>query len=142
MNIEEFRKNAHDTVDWIADYFQNIENFPVKSQVAPGDIFDQIPKKAPVRPEPYKEIMKDLDKIIIPGVTHWQSPSFFAYFNANNSFPSILAEMVTAAMGAQCMSWQTSPAATELEEVMMRWIADLINKDGGNRRLFQYSHQD
>lgn len=127
MNIDEFRKNAHDTVDWIADYFQNIEKYPVKSQVKPGEIYGRIPGEAPGKSESYKEIMDDLDKIIIPGITHWQSPNFFAYFNANNSYPSVLAEMITAAIGAQCMSWQTSPAATELEEMVMKWTAKLIN---------------
>ncbi len=137
MNIDEFRKNAHETVDWVADYFQNIEKYPVKSQVNPGDIFKQLPEKAPEEPEPYSKIIKDLDEIIIPGITHWQSPSFFAYFNANNSFPSVLAEIITAAIGAQCMSWQTSPAATELEEMIMKWTAKLINLPEGFTGVIQ-----
>ncbi len=137
MNIDEFRKNAHETVDWIADYFQNIEKYPVKSQVNPGDIFKQLPEKAPEGSEPYSKIIKDLDEIIMPGITHWQSPSFFAYFNANNSYPSVLAEMITSAIGAQCMSWQTSPAATELEEMMMKWVANLINLPDGFTGVIQ-----
>jgi len=137
MNIEEFRKNAHDTVDWIAEYFQNIESFPVKSQVNPGDVINRLPVRPPENPEEFKAIMKDLDKIIMPGITHWQSPSFYAYFNANNSYPSVLAEMITAALGAQCMSWQTSPAATELEEQMMNWIAGLIDLPEGFTGVIQ-----
>jgi len=137
MDIEEFRKNGHDTVDWIADYFQNIEEFPVKSQASPGDVINRLPVRPPEEPESFAELMKDLDKLIIPGITHWQSPSFFAYFNANNSYPSILAEMITAALGAQCMSWQTSPAATELEEQMMNWIASLINLPDGFTGVIQ-----
>lgn len=137
MNIDEFRKNAHDTIDWIADYFQNIEQYPVKSQVNPGDILNQLPGKAPEDPESFDKIINDLNEIIMPGITHWQSPSFFAYFNANNSFPSILAEMITSAIGAQCMSWQTSPAATELEEMVMKWVADLINLPDGFTGVIQ-----
>ncbi|MCK5004215.1 MAG: aspartate aminotransferase family protein [Candidatus Aminicenantes bacterium] len=137
MNIDEFRKNAHETVDWVADYFQSIEKYPVKSQVNPGDVFKQLPEKAPEGSEPYSKIINDLDEIIMPGITHWQSPSFFAYFNANNSYPSVLAEMITSAIGAQCMSWQTSPAATELEEMMMKWVANLINLPDGFTGVIQ-----
>lgn len=127
MNIEEFRKNAHETIDWMADYFKNVEEFPVRSNSNPGDIYDKLPLSPPEKGEPYENLIRDLDKIIIPGITHWQSPLFFAYFNANNSFPSILAEMITATLGAQCMSWQTSPAATELEEAVMNWLAEILN---------------
>ena len=127
MNIEEFRKNAHETIDWMADYFENIEKYPVRSKTDPGDIYDQLPTSPPEKGESYQNIIGDLDKIIMPGITHWQSPSFFAYFNANNSFPSILAEMITATLGAQCMSWQTSPAATELEEMVMNWLAEILH---------------
>ncbi len=137
MDVDEFRKNAHETVDWIADYFENIEKFPVKSQMNPGEIYEQLPDKAPEKPEDYRRLIEDLDKIIMPGITHWQSPSFFAYFNANNSSPSVLAEMITSAIGAQCMSWQTSPAATELEEMMMKWVADLINLPDGFTGVIQ-----
>ncbi|HLP60794.1 MAG TPA: pyridoxal-dependent decarboxylase, partial [Candidatus Deferrimicrobium sp.] len=121
MDLEHFRQHAHEMVDWMVDYFQNIEDFPVKSQVKPGDIKQQLPLSPPEQGEPFETIMKDVDQIIMPGITHWQHPSFFAYFNANNSYPSMLGEMLTAALGAQCMSWQTSPAATELEERVMQW---------------------
>lgn len=126
MTPEEFRKHAHDLVDWMAGYLENIESFPVKSPVNPGDIFDRIPSSPPAAPEPFTELMDDFEKIIMPGITHWQSPSFFAYFPANNSYPSILAEMLIATLGSQCMIWETSPAAAELEEKMMIWLRDLI----------------
>jgi aromatic-L-amino-acid decarboxylase len=110
----------------MAEYFKNVEQYPVKSQVKPGDILRQLPDSPPEKGEPFQQIMDDFERIIIPGITHWQHPRFFAYFNANNSFPSVLAEMLTATLGAQCMIWQTSPAATELEEQVMRWLAGMI----------------
>ncbi|MEN8153688.1 MAG: pyridoxal-dependent decarboxylase [Acidobacteriota bacterium] len=137
MNIEEFRKNAHETIDWMADYFKNIEDYPVRSKSSPGETYDQIPSSPPEKGELFKDLIGDLDKIIMPGITHWQSPSFFAYFNANNSFPSILAEMITATLGAQCMSWQTSPAATELEEMVMKWLAEMLNLPGDFHGVIQ-----
>jgi aromatic-L-amino-acid/L-tryptophan decarboxylase len=118
----DFRKEAHKMADWLADYFEQIENYPVKSQVNPGDIKNKIPDEAPLQAESMEEIMKDFNEIIMPGITHWQHPSFFAYFPANTSFPSILAEMLTAGLAQQGMIWETSPAATELEERMMLWI--------------------
>ncbi len=126
MNNQEFRKYAHELADWMADYFQEIERCPVKARVKPGDIIEQIPLSPPQQGESMDDIIADFKKIILPGMTHWQHPCFFAYFNANNSYPSILAEMLTAAMGAQCMIWQTSPAAAELEERMMQWLAEMI----------------
>lgn len=126
MNINDFRVHAHDIVDWMADYFENIESYPVKSTVGPRDIFNQIPDHPPGEGEEIKSIMEDLDRIIMPGMTHWQSPNFFAYFPANSSYPSLLAEMITSCLGAQCMIWETSPAAAELEEKMMNWLAGMI----------------
>ncbi|MBP1665169.1 MAG: aromatic-L-amino-acid decarboxylase [Bacteroidetes bacterium] len=125
MTPDEFRKYAHELVEWIAGYFENVENYPVKSQVKPGEIFNRIPGKPPFDPEPFENIISDFEEIIMPGITHWQSPGFFAYFPANSSPPSVLAEMITAALGAQCMNWETSPAAAELEEKMMIWLRDL-----------------
>jgi aromatic-L-amino-acid decarboxylase len=125
MTIEEFRRHAHQMVDWMADYFQNVEEYPVKSPVKPGEIIGQLPQSPPEEPETFETMMEDVNTIIMPGMTHWQSPAFFAYFNANNSYPSILAEMIMSTMGAQCMSWQTSPAATELEERVMQWLGQL-----------------
>lgn len=126
MDLEEFRKQGHELVDWMADYFKNIENYPVKSQVSPGDIYKQLPDSAPEEGESFPEIMNDFKEKILPGITHWQHPGFFAYFTANNSFPSILGEMLTATMGAQCMIWDTSPAAAELEEKTMNWLKEML----------------
>jgi len=130
MDIKEFRKRGHELVDWMADYFENIERYPVKSRVEPKEIIRQLPESPPEHGEPFEVIFKDFQEIIIPGITHWQHPCFFAYFNANNSYPSVLAEMLTATLGAQCMIWQTSPAAAELEERVMQWTAKLIGLPG------------
>ena len=126
MKIAEFRSHAHELVDWMADYLEHIEQRPVKPAVAPGDILGKLPSLPPVDPEDFHRIFGDFTEIILPGMTHWQHPSFFAYFPANSSPPSILAEMLTATMGAQCMSWATSPAATELEERVMEWLRGMI----------------
>lgn len=122
MKNKQFRDYAHRFVDWMADYLENIEEYPVKSQVKPGDIYRQLPSSPPDGPEDMNEIFENFQKVIIPGITHWQSPKFFAYFPANSSYPSLLAEMLTATLGAQCMKWETSPAATELEEMVMNWL--------------------
>ncbi|MBN1159112.1 MAG: aspartate aminotransferase family protein [Bacteroidales bacterium] len=121
-HAEEFRKYGHQMVDWISDYFKNIEKYPVKSNLEPGQVFRQIPENPPEKPETADRLLADFEKIILPGMTHWQSPNFYAYFPANSSYPSVLGEMLTAAMGAQCMKWETSPAATELEEAVMNWL--------------------
>lgn len=122
---EDFRREAHRIVDRIADYYANIEKYPVKSQVKPGDVIKQLPLAPPENPEAIAEIIEDFDSIIMPGLTHWQHPSFFAYFPANTSYPSILGEMLTAALAQQGMVWETSPAAAELEERMMEWLKQL-----------------
>lgn len=126
MTTDEFRKYAHELVEWMAGYMENVEKYPVKSQVEPGEIFNKIPDLPPSSPEPFNKLIKDLEEIIMPGITHWQSPDFFAYFPANSSPPSILAEMIIATLGAQCMNWETSPAAAELEEKMMIWLREMI----------------
>ena len=137
MNIDEFKSHGHELVEWMADYFGHIESYPVKSPVRPREIIEKLPQSPPQEGEPFEAIMKDFNDIILPGMTHWQSPNFFAYFNANNSFPSILAEMLMATMGAQCMIWQTSPAATELEERVMEWVARLIGLPKGFTGVIQ-----
>ncbi len=109
----------------MADYYENIEKYPVKSPVNPGDILSRLPEAPPAEGEPMETILKDFETDILPGITHWQSPDFFAYFPANSSYPSVLAEMLTATLGAQCMVWETSPAAAELEERMMQWLMQL-----------------
>ncbi len=126
MTSDEFRKHAHELVDWMARYMDEVEKYPVKSTVTPGEIFNKIPDDPPIKPESFESFMKDMDEIIMPGITHWQSPNFYAYFPANTSAPSILAEMIMATLGAQCMIWETSPSAAELEEKMMIWLRDLI----------------
>ncbi len=124
MKPDEFRKHAHALVDWMADYMEHVESYPVKSQVAPGDIFSKLPDNPPLEAESFEAFFEDFEKIIMPGITHWQSPNFFAYFPANTSPPSVLAEMLTSTLAAQCMIWETSPAAAELEEKVMNWLRD------------------
>ena len=125
MSPDEFRRHAHELVEWMAGYMENVENYPVKSRVSPGDISAKIPDNPPTGPEPFSDLIKDFNEIIMPGITHWQNPNFFAYFPSNTSAPSILAEMLTASLGAQCMMWETSPAAAELEEKMMIWLRNM-----------------
>ncbi|MEI6049056.1 MAG: aminotransferase class I/II-fold pyridoxal phosphate-dependent enzyme [Bacteroidota bacterium] len=137
MTPDEFSKHAHELVEWMAGYMENVENYPVKSSVVPGDIFSKIPDSPPSDSESFGSLMNDIDKIIMPGITHWQSPNFFAYFPANTSPPSILAEMVIATLGTQCMIWETSPAAAELEEKMMIWLRDLIGLPSGFEGVIQ-----
>jgi len=139
MSPDEFRKHAHELVDWMAGYMENVEKFPVKSSVAPGIIFNKIPDSPPAESESFGVLMKDFEEIIMPGITHWQNPNFFAYFPANTSPPSILAEMLVSTLGAQCMIWETSPAAAELEEKMMIWLRDMIGLPAGFEGVIQDS---
>jgi len=126
MSVEEFRRAAHELVDWMADFLGSIEQYPVRAQVEPGEIIAQLPDAPPQDSQPLERIMEDFKQIVLPGMTHWQHPSFFAYFPANSSYPSVLAEMLTATLSAQCMIWQTSPAATEMEQQVMGWLRDMI----------------
>jgi len=126
MDPNEFRRRGHEVVDWICDYLHNIEEYPVKSKLKPGEVLSKLPETPPLNPESFDQMMKDFENIILPGITHWQSPNFFAYFPANSSRPSILAEMITSALATQCMIWETSPAAAELEEKVMNWLRDMI----------------
>ena len=126
MKSEEFRKNGHAFIDWMANYMDSVENFDVRSQVNPGDILSLLDDEPPLDGEPMENIFEDFKKKIIPGMTHWQHPSFFAYFPANSSPPSVLAEMLTSTLGAQCMLWQTSPAATEMETRITGWLQKMI----------------
>ncbi len=138
IDAKDFRKHAHDFVDWMADYLENVEDLPVKSQVKPGEIFSQIPDTPPPEGEDMSAVFEDFRNIILPGMTHWQSPNYFAYFTANSSYPSVLAEMLTATLAAQCMVWETSPAAAELEEKVMIWLREMIGLPG----LFEGVIQD
>ncbi|MGY8914861.1 MAG: pyridoxal phosphate-dependent decarboxylase family protein [Flavobacteriales bacterium] len=126
MDSNEFRKQAHLMIDWMADYMEQVESYPVKSQVEPKAIYNQINSAIPEQGQEMEDIFNDFKKIILPGITHWQNPNFFAYFQANTSPPSILAEMLTATLGVQGMKWETSPAATELEDKMMEWLGEGI----------------
>ncbi|HSV64775.1 MAG TPA: pyridoxal-dependent decarboxylase [Mycobacteriales bacterium] len=126
MTPEELRRYGRQVVDWIADYQEKIESFPVLSQVSPGEIRAQLPAHPPERGERFEAILTDVDQVIMPGVTHWQHPSFFAYYPANASGPAILADLLSAGLGVQGMAWATSPACTELEQHMLDWLAELL----------------
>ena len=126
MKTDEFRHWAHRASDWSADYLDGVADRPVRAQVAPGDTYRQVGDAPPESGEDMGAIFADLDRVIMPGMTHWQHPRFFAYFPANASPPSVVAEYVTAAIAAQCMLWQTSPAATELETRMIDWLRQMI----------------
>lgn len=131
MNNKDFRIQAHKMVDWMANYLDTIEDIPVKPTITPKSIYDQIENHAPSKGESMDVIFQDFEEKIVPGMTHWQHPNFHAYFPGNSSYPSILAEMLTATMGAQCMVWDTSPAATELEEQVMEWLHEMIGLPQG-----------
>jgi len=139
MNLDDFRKWAHKAVDWSADYLGALRDRPVRAQTAPGDIINTIAEAPPGTAEPFEDIFGDVDKLIMPGITHWQHPRFFAYFPANSSPPSVVAEILTAAIGAQCMLWQTSPAATELEIRVMDWLRQMIGLPEGFKGVIQDS---
>lgn len=139
MTNDEFRRHAHLFVDWMADYLDAVERYPVRAQVKPGEISAQLPLSPPERAEPLEAIFADFTSTLLPGITHWQHPSFFAYFPANSSPPSVLAEMLTATLGAQCMLWQTSPAATELETRVLDWLRQMIGLPAGFTGVIQDS---
>src|SRR5438046_3101175 len=126
MTPEEFRRRGHEVVDWLAEYFQRIESFPVLSRVEPGQIRGSLPANPPAKGEPFETMLKDVEKLILPGITHWQSPNFFAYFPCNNSGASILGDLLSTGLGVQGMLWATSPACTELETHMLDWLAELL----------------
>src|SRR5687768_2136501 len=126
MDPEAFRREAHRIADWIADYFADPERFPVLSRVQPGDIRAALPTSAPEQGESFDAIFADFERVIVPGLTHWNHPSFFAYFSITGSAPGVLAEFLSAALNVQAMLWRTSPAATELEEVTLGWLRKLL----------------
>src|ERR1700675_3221109 len=126
MTPDEFRRHGKAMVDWIADYYERIESYPVLSQVKSGEIRASLPKNPPAQGEPFESLLGDVAQKIMPGVTHWQSPNFFAYFPSNASFPSILGELLSAGLDVQGMLWATSPACTELETHVLDWLVDML----------------
>ena len=139
MNWEEFRKRGKDAADWAADYHANLRDRPVRAQTKPGDILAALPLSAPDTAEPIDDILADLDSTIMPGMTHWQHPRFFAYFPANAAPVSVLAESYVSAIAAQCMLWQTSPAATELETRTCDWLRQAVGLPNGFAGVIQDS---
>ena len=131
MTPDEFRKHGRALVDWIADYYARIEDFPVQSPVAPGDVRAQLPDAPPESGDDFAAMLQDVDEVILPGITHWQSPNFFGYFPANTSGPSILGELLAAGLGVQGMLWSTSPACTELETHVLDWLVDMLDLPTG-----------
>jgi aromatic-L-amino-acid decarboxylase len=137
MKDQDFRKYGHEFVDWVADYLETLSDRPVVPDVKPGAVRSALPDAPPLEPEPMEAIFEDFKKTILPGITHWQHPGWYAYFPANSSPASLLGEMLTAALGAQCMSWQTSPAATELEDLVMDWLRQMLGLPAGMSGVIQ-----
>ena len=126
MTPDEFRRYGRAVVDWIADYYERVESLPVLSRVKPGQIRALLPPEPPLQGEPFEKILEDMNRVVLPGITHWQSPSFFAFFPANASGPSILGDLLSSGLGVQGMLWSTSPACTEVETHVMDWTADMM----------------
>ena len=131
MSPDEFRQYGRAVVDWIADYYERVEDMPVQSPVEPGEVRDQLPDAPPERGEDMEAMLRDVEEIILPGLTHWQSPNFFGFFPANASGPSILGELLSAGLGVQGMLWATSPACTEVETHVLDWLVDMLDLPAG-----------
>ncbi|MFN2514633.1 MAG: aspartate aminotransferase family protein [Pyrinomonadaceae bacterium] len=131
MSKDEFRRFGHELIDWIADYFAHIEDLPVLARIEPGDLKAQLPVAPPVKGEAMEEILGDVDRLIVPALTHWSHPSFFAYFATSTSAPGIFGELLSAAFDNKAMLWRTSPASTELEEVTLDWLRQMMGLDAG-----------
>lgn len=131
MSAEDFRRFGHEIVDWIANYFERIEELPVLAQIEPGDLKAQLPSTPPAQGEPMQAILADVDRLIVPALTHWSHPSFFAYFATSSSAPGIFGELLSAAFDVKSMLWRTSPASTELEEVVLDWLRQMLGLDAG-----------
>ena len=126
MTPEEFRRQGHAAIDWIADYWDSLDGLPVRSPARPGDVRRALPVAAPEDGESFDAVLADLDEIVVPGLTHWQHPRFFAYFPANSSPAAILGDLLSSGIGAQGMIWATSPAVTEVEQVVLDWFAEAM----------------
>src|SRR6476469_5364236 len=131
MSKEDFRRFGHELVDWVAEYLEHVEDLPVLAQIEPGDLKAQLPSAPPEHGEPMEAILADVDKLIVPALTHWSHPSFFAYFATSTSAPGIFGELLSAAFDVKSMLWRTSPASTELEEVVLDWLRQMIGLDSG-----------
>src|SRR5437867_1759372 len=131
MPAEEFRRFCHAIIDWIADYYERIEGLPVLAQIEPGELRAQLPETPPQTGESMEAILADVDRLIVPALTHWSHPSFFAYFATSTSAPGIFGELLSAAFDVKSMLWRTSPASTELEEVTLDWLRQMIGLDAG-----------
>src|SRR3954451_10931728 len=131
MSKEDFRRFGYELIDWISDYFESIEQLPVLSQIEPGDLKAQLPTSPPAQGEPMSNIIADVDRVIVPALTHWNHPSFFAYFATSTSAPGIFGELLAAAFDNKAMLWRTSPASTELEEVALDWLRQMMHLDAG-----------
>jgi len=148
MTPDEFRRHGHAVIDWIADYYERVESFPVLAQVSPGEIRAGFPSSPPEQGEGFDGVLADLDAKILPGITHWQHPSFFAFFPANASGPAILGDLLSSGLGVQGMLWATSPAATELETLVLDWLAQLLDlptrfrSDGPGGGVIQHTASD
>ena len=126
MDPNEFKIFGYQLVDWVADYLANPQNYPVLAKTEPDEIKQLLPKEPPQEGESMEQILQDFEKIILPGITHWNHPAFFAYFSISGSAPGILAEFLSAALNVNAMLWKTSPAATELEEVVLNWLRKML----------------
>ena len=123
MTPDQFRRIGHELIDWLADYRSNVAEFPVMAQTAPGDIRARLPKHPPEEGEELDGLVNDLETLVLPGLSHWQSPRFFGYFPANAELSSVLGDLLSSGLGQLGLSWQSSPALTEFEEVMSRLVA-------------------
>lgn len=131
MNKEDFRRLGHELIDWVADYFERIDDLPVLAAIEPGDLKAKLPAAPPASGESMEDIVADLDRLIVPALTHWSHPSFFAYFATSTSAPGIFGELLAAAFDNKAMLWRTSPASTELEEVVLDWLRQMMGLDPG-----------
>lgn len=137
MPPEEFRRHAHAMVDWMADYLANVEQYPVLAEVEPGEIAAQVPASPPARGEDFAEVLADAERVVMPGITHWNHPGFHAYFAITGSAPGILGEMMAAALNVNGMLWRSSPAVTELEERALGWLREMLGLPGVFRGTIQ-----
>ncbi len=126
MSADDFRRYGHEVVDWISDYLGRVEKYPVLAQVEPGELKAQLPPSAPAQGEKMEDILADVDRLVVPALTHWNHPAFFAYFSISASAPGIFGEMLAAAFNVNGMLWRTSPASTDMEEVTRSWLRELM----------------